>query len=320
MQILSKITDELMQGRTLSTCEAGELPAVDLHELMYHANRLRRHFKGDRVNLCSIINAKSGRCSEDCKFCAQSGHYNTACAEYPLVENEKFKAALSNALRHGARCFGVVTSGRQLSPEESGRLCGFIKDAGQTQAAIGASLGEIDVETMRALKLSGLKKFHHNLETAESFFPNICTTHSFAGRVETIRRAKEAGFEVCSGGILGLGETWRQRIEFADTLRSLGVDSVPLNFLTPIAGTPLEHREKLTPAEILRCISLFRFMMPDKDISICGGREAALRDMQSWIFYAGANGMMTGGYLTTGGREPEKDLQMLQDLGLNNGK
>ena len=317
MQPLSKITDELLLGRALSMSEAQELLSIDLHELMYHASRLRRHFKGDTVNLCSVINAKSGRCSEDCVFCAQSGHYNTQCAEYPLVDTDKLKTALENALRCGARCFGIVTSGRQLSPDESRLLCGFINKDGQKQITIAASLGEIDLQAMRALNKSGLKKFHHNLETAENFFSNICTTHSFADRVATIRLAKEAGLEVCCGGILGLGETWQHRIEFADTLRSLDVDSVPLNFLTPIAGTPLEHLKKLNPLEILRIIALFRFMMPDKDISVCGGREANLGEMQSWIFHAGANGMMIGGYLTTGGRETEKDIQMLRDLGLN---
>jgi biotin synthase len=178
-----------------------------------------------------------------------------------------------------------------------------------------ASLGVLSKDQLSCLREAGLKRYHHNLETAESYFPTICSTHTFQERVQTIRSAQKEGFEICAGGIFGLGETPEQRIELAFTLRDLDVDSIPLNFLNPVPGTPAEHCSPLPPLDILKIISLFRFVLPEKDIRVCGGREVCLRTLQPLLYLAGANGTMVGNYLTTGGRNPEIDLQEMHDLG-----
>jgi biotin synthase len=311
---LASLAAAVLKGEQVSAAEANELWSADLDALLFQANRIRRHFKGNRIHLCSIINAKSGRCTENCRFCAQSAHHAANAAEYPLVKGSRIENAADEAARNGAACFGIVTSGRALSADEVENICAAA--AKRKNIRVAASLGELDEKSLRRLKQSGITRFHHNIETAESFFPNVCTSHRFGDRIATIKRAKNAGLEICSGGIFGLGETPAQRVEFGMTLRSLDVDSIPMNFLNPIPGTPLEHAPRLSPREILRTIAVFRFLLPAKDISVCGGREINLHDIQSWIFYAGASGMMIGGYLTTAGRSVEQDLQMIRDLGL----
>jgi biotin synthase len=217
----------------------------------------------------------------------------------------------------GARRFSIVTSGKALTAKEMGKVIQairLIKD--ETELNICASVGMIAQNTAHQLKEAGLTRYHHNLETAPSFFPHICTTHRYEEDLDTLRNAKEAGLEVCSGGIFGLGESAEQRSELAFTLRKMEVDSAALNFLNPITGTLLEGTNALTPLEILKSVALFRFILPDKDIRICGGREFGLRDLHPLIFWAGANGIMIGNYLTTMGRDYRADLQMIQDLKL----
>ncbi len=287
-------------------------------ELMALANRARKRFKEDEVSLCAIINAKSGLCQEDCAFCSQSMYHQTSAPVYPFVGTEKILERAKDVEKIKAREFSIVTSG--YGPENADEL-NRIADSvtvvkNSTALEPCASLGVLDEKSMLKLKESGLKNYHHNLETARSFFPNICTTHSYDEDVETVRTAKKLGFKVCSGGIFGLGESWEQRVEFAFTLKELDVDSIPINFLNPIPGTRLENSNYLTPIDCLAIITLFRLIMPSKDIFVCGGREVNLRDLQSMLFFAGANGMMIGGYLTTKGRQPEDDLRMIKDLGL----
>lgn len=313
---LLALEKKIIDGNKITAEEAMTLWEADHDDLLYYANRLRRRFKGNHINLCSIINAKSGRCSEDCQFCAQSAYHRTDTPEYPLVNGKEIVEAARSAYASGAGCFGIVTSGRELTPEETASVCSSLKSMEGLPIKIGTSLGEMDTAALRQLKANGARRFHHNLETAESFFQNICTTHAYGDRVATVRRAKAAGLEVCCGGLFGLGETFAHRVELAMTLRELDVDSVPMNFLNPVPGTPMEALPGLSCREILRTIAVFRFILPDKDLQICGGREVNLRDMQSWIFYAGANGMMIGGYLTTAGRSVEQDLKMMEDLGL----
>lgn len=290
----------------------------DLYELLSIAGRLRAHHKGNEVALCAIINAKSGRCPEDCAFCAQSAHFRTGIKEYPLLEPERILEGALRAQEDGAREFSIVTSGRGIRRErELEKLCRaveLLKD--ETELEPCASLGILGEEQMRCLKEAGLYRLHHNLETARSFFPWICTTHDYEEDVASIRAAKGLGFKVCSGGIFGMGEGPEERVELALTLRELQVDSVPLNFLNPIPGTPLEGRFELTPLECLKIIALYRLSLPDKDIFVCGGREVNLRQLQPLIFPAGANGTLIGNYLTTPGRPPEQDLEMIEDLGL----
>jgi biotin synthase len=281
-------------------------------------NRIRERLKGNRIRLCGIVNAKSGKCSEDCAFCAQSARYKTAAQTYPLLPTERIFEAARSAKEMGAREFSIVTSGVSPSREELERVAQAVAlIRSELQLECCASLGIIDRVSLSILKSAGLTKYHHNLETSRSYFPKVCTTHSYEESVETVRAAKETGLSVCCGGIFGMGETHADRFELAFTLKELGVDSVPLNFLNPIEGTPLGRREPLKPLDALRIIALFRLVLPGRDIIICGGRDMTLRQLQVLVFAAGANGLMIGDYLTTKGRAPAQDIQMLGDLGLN---
>lgn len=317
-----KTTAELvMAGEKISADKAlllAETEPRDLMQLLFDAGRIREKFMGKKVTLCSIINAKSGRCPENCAFCAQSAHSVTKAANYELVDEEEMVRCAKTAEENGASCYGIITSGTGISKgPELDRICATLRRIGKESKILpSCSLGILDLETALTLKEAGMVTYHHNLETSRSFFPSICTTHDYEEDVETVRVAKMAGLKVCSGGIFGLGENYEQRIEMALTLRELDVDSIPVNFLDPVEGTRLEHADFLTPMECLKIIALYRFLLPDKQIKVCGGREKNLRELQSWIFMAGASGMMTGNYLTKSGRAPELDRQMLTDLGL----
>ena len=319
---ISLLGKKVLGGEGLDQDEAGGLARAEgseaVFELIHWADKIRRKFKGEVIDLCAIVNAKSGRCSEDCAFCAQSSWYPTEAPNYPLLSAEELLESAHKAVKNKAGRFGIVTSGRGLSnPQELDRVCQVISTlstAGKISPC--ASLGLLTPETARVLKQAGLKSYHHNIETAPSFYPSICTTHPFEARVETIRTAQAQGFRICSGGIFGLGETMEQRLEMAFTLRALGVDSIPVNFLNPIPGTPLEGRPSLLPLEILKIIALLRFILPQADIRTCGGREKGLRTLQPLMYPAGCNGTMIGNYLTTEGRNPEMDIQEIKDLGL----
>jgi biotin synthase len=320
-QLLSTIADRIIAGGSLSEAEALRLASVtgtDRFALFLAASRVKAHFVGEQVSLCSIINAKSGRCPENCAFCAQSAHHCTDVPVYPLVDEDALVAGARSAEQSGSVCYGIVTSGTSISPgAELDRICAaLVRIRQETGIAPSCSLGIIDDVTARALRAAGAVTYHHNLETARSFFPAICTTHDYEEDVATVRAAKAAGMTVCSGGIFGMGETPAQRIEMALTLRELDVDSVPLNFLNPIEGTRLAGSRLITPHECLVTIALYRLLLPNRKITVCGGREQNLRDLQSWMFFAGANGTMIGNYLTTTGRGVADDWQMLRDLEL----
>jgi biotin synthase len=315
------ITECILDGGNITRKDALELARTahsDLFDLFAAANRIKNHFVGNTVHLCSIINAKSGRCGEDCAFCAQSVHHTTDAPTFSLVDENKITTAARNAESLGSGCFGIVTSGTSIGPgEELERICAALRDISTTSdIAPSCSLGIIDRETADKLRAAGARTYHHNLETARSFFPNICSTHDYEEDIQTIRNARQAGLKICCGGIFGMGETMEQRVELAFTLQELDVDSVPINFLNPIPGTRLAEADFLTPLECLHIIALFRFILPNKRITICGGREKNLRDLQSLIFFAGANGTMIGNYLTTSGRDEAQDRQMLKDLEL----
>lgn len=315
-------SEEVLSGSAISTTDAirlSEVTGADLYLLFAKAAEIREQVSGNQVSLCSIINAKSGRCSEDCAFCAQSASHNSVLDVYPLVDEEKLVSCAKSAEKNGARCYGIVASGTGIKPgEELDKICRALRRIkAETSINPSCSLGLIDDQTAAALKKAGMMTYHHNLETARSFFPQICTTHDYEEDVETIKAAKRAGIAVCSGGIFGLGESFAQRIEMAETLRELDIDTVPINFLNPLEGTRLANANFLTPLECLKIIAIYRFMLPSKILTVCGGREKNLRELQSWIFLAGASGMMTGNYLTTPGRLPEQDHQMIIDLGMN---
>jgi len=286
-------------------------------DLIMFAHNIREKYKKNNVFTCSIINAKSGFCSEDCAFCAQSAHHKTGVETYPMLSEEELVDTALRMEEAGATKYSMVTSGFMLKENEIETIsnaAATIKS--KTDLAICASLGGLTASMARQLKESGITTYHHNLETARSYFDNICTTHDYEEDIQTIKIAGSAGLRVCSGGILGLGESWEQRVELAFTLKALDVDSIPLNFLNPIEGTRMEARPLLPPMEGLKSIALFRIINPEKDITICGGRERTLKDFQSWIFLAGANGLMVGDYLTTKGRNTAMDIDMIEDMGL----
>ncbi|HEY3277636.1 MAG TPA: biotin synthase BioB [Syntrophorhabdaceae bacterium] len=285
--------------------------------LMAYASELREFYKGQKISLCAIINAKSGVCPENCRFCAQSAHYETDAPVYPLVSADEIFAKGRAAHEAGAHFFGIVTSGTSvIAKEEWDTIYEAIERLNHIGIKPCASLGLLDREMARGLKDAGLYRYHHNLETSRSFFPHICSTHEYDEDTGSVTAAKDAGLTVCSGGIIGLGETMEQRIEMAMTLRELDVDSVPINILSPIPGTPLMDAASLTPLEVLLTVSLYRFILPKKDIKLCGGKERNLRQLLPLGIIAGCNSFMTGNYLTTEGRGTVADLEMIRDLGL----
>lgn len=293
-----------------------EKNGADVHDLFALANRIRERYRGGEVDLCSIINAKSGACPEDCSYCAQSTHSRTETDVYPLMDRKKILEGAARSKEYGVTRFCVVTSGKKPSPRELDEICGFVSELRAMDLLPCATLGLLNSEEMRKLKEAGLNRYHHNLETSESFFSEICTTHTYQDKLKTIAAVKEEGLSICSGGIFGLGESWEDRIDMALALREIGVDSVPINFFTPVKGTPLGDKELLDPFEALKIIAIYRLILPKSEIRVCGGRSLTLRDMNSFIFNAGADGLLLGNYLTTNGRRPEDDLQLIKDMGL----
>jgi biotin synthase len=292
------------------------LDGTDVFELFALSNTIRINFRGNKVDLCSIVNAKSGACPEDCSFCAQSLLSQANVRIYPLMSREKIIEAASSAKERGVKRFCIVTSGKKALGEDLKQICSFISEIKNLGLLPCATLGMLNTSELKELKDAGLHRYHHNLETSETFFRDICTTHTYREKIKTIEAAKSLGLSICSGGIFGLGESWGDRIDMAFALKDLGVDSVPINFLTPIYGTPLEGRELLNPLEALKIIAIYRLILPECEIRICGGRPNTLKDLNSYIFMAGADGLLIGNYLTTPGRNQEDDLQMIKDLGL----
>lgn len=288
---------------------------LPLLELVAKANKIRRESSGDGIELCNIMNAKSGMCAEDCKFCAQSARHSTGISTYPLKDKSAMVEAAGQARIMGAHRFDIVTSGDDLSKDD---LRIIIEAVSEIRSDIGidmcASLGNLDEASLKALKKAGISRYHHNIETSPDYFSKIVTTHSFQDRVDTIRCAKRAGLEVCSGGIIGMGESWADRIDMALTLKELGVDSVPLNILVRIKGTPLEAIEPISSSDAIRTIAIFRIVLKDKIVKVAAGRESLLKDFQALAFMAGANGMLIGGYLTIKGRSIEDDLRLVEEV------
>jgi len=286
-------------------------------DLLYWANKIREKFFGNKVKICSIVPGRLGGCDQDCKFCAQSARYETSYRNTQILSDEEILSAAEQARLNDVTRFGIVYSGRTTSEKELARLQSLIRQIKERFGLkVCASLGVITAEQAQQLVQSGLTGYNHNLETSEKYFQNIVTTHKYADRVGTIRAAKNAGLRVCAGGIFGIGESDNDRMQMALELRRLDVDTVPMNFLHPIEGTPLADARTLEPREILRIIALYRFILPRTNLKIAGGRVLNLRDLQSWMFYAGANGILSGNYLTTTGRAVKEDVQMLTDLGL----
>ena len=321
---IAALAQEVIRGRDLTRSEArwlfGLKESADIFDLLSWANRIREHFKGNKIHLCSIVNIKAGGCSENCRFCAQSAAYQTDSPRYNLIESEPVRTAAEEAHTNGVTALGLVAAWRGVEEgpvlDDLCRQLSELKESGKARP--DASLGLIkNARVAQRLKAAGLECYNHNLESSQRFFPQVCTTHTYADRVETIRHLKDAGIKICSGGILGMGETREDRCEMAFALKELGVHVVPLNFLNPIPGTPFGHLPPLPPLEILQSIACFRFILPRQEIKVAGGRTVNLRDLQSLVFMAGASALMVGNYLTTLNQPVEKDLQMLRDLGLD---
>lgn len=292
-----------------------EMPDEDVFNLLPGADLVRNFHKGKKVHLCTICNAKSGKCTEDCGFCPQSASHQTQIDNYGLLEKEKLTRIPKSLFDTPVNRYSVVTSGRGLCADEVNQVARAFSSLGKTRLSYCASLGIIQDQDFDILKKAGITRYHHNLETAESHFENICTTHTFKDRVSTIKRAQKFGFEICSGGIFGIGETNNQVLELALELKRLNIDAVPLNFLSPIPGTPMEGLSSLTPLKCLKIIALFRYVLPEKDIFVCGGRQLNLKQLVPYMFHAGASGIMTGNYLTTQGATLDDDLEMIKQLG-----
>jgi biotin synthase len=298
---------------SLAILESGD---DDLTALLDAADRVRRHYLGNRVRLCAILNAKSGDCPEDCAFCAQSAHHAADAPRHRLVTPETAHQAARGAVCAGAGEFSLVTSGLGPGDGEVAALADAVRAVASAGIAPCASLGIVGEGGLRTLREAGLTRLHHNLEAARSFYPAVCTTRDYDDNVRAVRAAKGAGLPVCCGGIFGLGETLRQRAELLTEIAALAVDSVPINFLNPIKGTPLAGRPLVPPLDALRILSAARLAMPATHVVVCGGREATLGEFQALVFFAGASGLLIGDYLTTKGRSAAEDLRLVAALGL----
>ena len=292
----------------------------DILDLLSWANRIRERFKGNKIHLCSIVNAKAGACSENCSFCAQSAFYQTGSPKYGFIDPEPVEEAADEANRNGVTAVGLVAAWKGLNEGPVlDEVCDRIRElkaGGKTRP--DASLGIIKSQKVAdRLKEAGLSCYGHNLESSRRFFPKTCTTHTYEDRLQTIGYLKKAGISICSGGIIGMGETREDRCDLAFSLKEIGASVCPINILNPVKGTPFEKNPPLPVMEILKTIACFRFILPRQEIMIAGGRTVNLRDAQSMIFMAGASALMVGNYLTTLNQPVEKDLQMLKDLGLD---
>lgn len=312
---LTNLKNQVLQGRMINKQEALMISKAPLPELTAAANEIRAHFCGSTFDICSIINGKSGKCSENCKFCTQSSFYHTELEEYPLLDTKAIVEQARYNEERGVLRYSIVASGKSLTDKELDQICVSIKAIReQTGIAVCASLGLLNEDQFRQLKEAGVTRIHNNLETSSRYFPSICTTHSYADKIAVIKAAKKAGLNVCSGGIMGLGETMEDRIDMVMTIRDLGICSIPVNLLTPIPGTPLADNPPLSSEEICRMVALFRFLVPEASIRLAGGR-GLLPDKGRQCFLSGANAAISGDMLTTAGISIAEDMQMLRELG-----
>ena len=320
-ELIDDMIEIALKGQSISSDKALQLESFTHEELDYlfiGTDRIRDKFKGDDVKICSIVNAKSGRCVEDCSFCAQSSSFQTDAPETELMSVEEMVAAAKEAEAFGANEFSIVASGTKMDDrQELDKVIAAVRRIkAETKLETCCSLGLMELDDLKELKAAGLDRCHHNLETAASFFNKIVTTHTYEDEVKAVQNAKEAGLQVCVGGIFGMGETFAQRVELAFSIRELGTQSLPINFLKPIEGTGLDHLETIEYYDALKTIALLRLVLPKIDLFVCGGREEVMTDKQEQLFSAGANGILGGNYLTTKGQDPKRDIEMIQSLGL----
>lgn len=312
-----KLANEIIDGRRLNKSDDLEFfKTCELDVLCMGADKIRQHFNGDKIELCSIISGKSGRCPEDCKYCAQSAYHNTGCQVYDFLPTEDFVKACQANQDAGVDRFSIVTSGRRLDDADFEKVIGIYEILGREFTIdLCASHGFLSADQFRRLREAGVCRYHHNIETSRRYFPEICTTHTYDQKLETIKLVKAAGMQVCSGGIIGMGENFDDRIDMALDLAELGVDSIPLNALMPIKGTPLEDMERISESDILRTVAIFKFINPEADVRLAAGR-ALISGAGEAAFKAGASASITGDMLTTaGGATVKSDKEMLERLG-----
>jgi biotin synthase len=319
-QKIEQVAERVLAGGTIRFKEALDFIELEdwpeIMELAAQAYRIRERFTGNDIDLCALVNAKAGLCSEDCTFCAQSARWNTGISTYPLMDPDRIVERAKAAKAFGAKRFCIVTATRGLSQSDLPILCEAVRRVKEETGLVPeCSLGFVTDAQLEALKAAGMTRYNHNLETAESHFPQICTAHTYQDRLETLKMLRRHGLEICSGGILGLGESRRQRIELAFALAQLEVECAPINVLNPRPGTPLESATPPSPKEVIKTIAVFRFILPKARLELAGGREVNLRDFQAMALLAGANSLIIGGYLTTHGRRPEEDIHLIQQAG-----
>lgn len=315
MTVIENLKRKVMSGELISKEEALLLADAPLEELTAAADEIRSHFCQSGFDICTIVNGKCGKCSEDCKYCAQSAHYHTACSEtYPLLSTEELVEGARHNKEQGVLRYSIVTSGKALSDAEVERVCESIRAIReQVGIEVCVSFGLLNEEQFKKIREAGATRAHCNLESSGRYFKEICTTHTYQQKIDTLNAAKRAGLSVCSGGIMGLGETMEDRIEMVLTARELGVKSIPVNVLNPIPGTPYEHNRILTNDEVCRCVAIFRFLIPDASIRLAGGR-GLLGDKGEACFRSGANAAISGDMLTTSGINMETDMELLKTL------
>ncbi|MBE6101307.1 MAG: biotin synthase BioB [Selenomonas ruminantium] len=316
---LNTLADEIIQGKRLEPQDdTSYLLTAPIDELQEAAGKIQRAFCGNHIDLCTIINGRSGRCSENCRYCAQAACHHTGIDEYPFLTAEEIIANAKANEKAGVNRFAIVTSGRALAGEEfEHAIAAYEKMRDTLSIELCASHGIITREQFRRLRKAGVTSYHHNIETSSRFFPQICTTHTYDDRIRTIKIAQEEGLRVCSGGIIGMGEDWQDRLDMAFELQALGIESIPINALMPIPGTPLEKQKPLDSDQILRTIALFRFVNPTANIRLAAGRKL-LPENGATAFLHGASASITGNMLTTSGTTIEEDIRMLARLGLSN--
>ena len=317
---LLALAEDIMEGKLPENDRYQELLRISddgVFDMLCGADLIRNHYYGKEGHLCTICNGKSGRCSEDCGFCSQSSFSKTDAPVYALMGKEGLQEGGRHASETLIHRYSIVTTGKRLPRNEVEAVAEAMAELDLGKIATCVSLGTLQGDDFRILKDAGITRYHHNLETCRSYFPKICSTHTYDERAETVKAAKETGLSVCSGGIFGIGENADHILELALALRDLEVDSIPINFLVPVKGTPFGGFHKLTPLQCLKIIAFFRYFLPSKEIIVCGGRAHNLGELHPMIFYAGASGIMTGNYLTTEGRTLQEDLNMIDQLGFS---
>lgn len=325
--ILTELTTKVINNGAISYDEAMTLTFQDTHGLSTAANHIRKHFCSDSFSLCTIVSGKTGNCSEDCKFCAQStfsmnydrGNSSKDSSVFQMLSSEQIINAAISSETQGSQRFSVVTSGRRLEKSELERLCHDYKKINSlSPIKLCASHGLLDYDDFIMLKISGVTRYHNNLETSRRYFSRVCTSHSFDDKLQTLKAAKKAGLSLCSGGIIGMGETMEDRISMAMDLREIEVDSIPINVLNPIPGTAFESLPPIPFEEVIKTIAIFRFILPDKFIRLAGGRTLLPQGGKECLL-SGANALISGDMLTTGGLTLSHDIKMAKDLGFTIG-